>query len=255
MAYEFLDKSGVTWLIGKIKTALAAKQDTLSDATKTVAGKMSAADKTKLDGIAEGANKITKVSELTNDSEFITLDQVPEGAAASTTAPKMDGTAAVGTSAAFARGDHIHPTDTSRAAASDLTSLKSTVTSLTSTVGEKVDKVSGKGLSTNDYTSAEKTKLAGLNNYDDSEVRSLISALTGISFEIVTALPSTGVNGRFYLIAHNHGNGDTYDEYVWVESESKFEKVGNTDVDLSGYVPKTDMDALTTDELSAIWNA
>lgn len=29
----------------------------------------------------------------------------------------------------------------------------------------KVDKVSGKGLSTNDYTSAEKTKLAGLSNY------------------------------------------------------------------------------------------
>ena len=32
----------------------------------------------------------------------------------------------------------------------------------------KVDKVTGKGLSTNDYTTAEKTKLAGLNNYDDS---------------------------------------------------------------------------------------
>lgn len=29
----------------------------------------------------------------------------------------------------------------------------------------KVDKVDGKGLSTNDYTTAEKTKLAGLNNY------------------------------------------------------------------------------------------
>ena len=29
----------------------------------------------------------------------------------------------------------------------------------------KVDKVTGKGLSTNDYTTAEKNKLAGLNNY------------------------------------------------------------------------------------------
>ena len=42
----------------------------------------------------------------------------------------------------------------------------------------KVDKVSGKGLSTNDYTTAEKTKLASLTNYSDSEVRELITALT-----------------------------------------------------------------------------
>ena len=33
------------------------------------------------------------------------------------TPPKMDGTAAVGTSAKYAREDHVHPTDTSRAAA------------------------------------------------------------------------------------------------------------------------------------------
>ena len=40
----------------------------------------------------------------------------------------------------------------------------------------KVDKVSGKGLSTNDYTTSEKNKLAGLSNYNDTEVRNLISA-------------------------------------------------------------------------------
>ena len=63
----------------------------------------------------------TKISEITNDSGFITIDQVPEGAVASTTTPKMNGTAAVGTEAGFSRGDHVHPTDTTRAAASDLT--------------------------------------------------------------------------------------------------------------------------------------
>lgn len=41
-------------------------------------------------------------------------------------------------------------------------------------LSNKVDKVSGKGLSTNDYTTTEKNKLAGLNNYDDTEVRGLI---------------------------------------------------------------------------------
>lgn len=41
---------------------------------------------------------------------------------ASSTSPKMDGTAAVGTGTTWARADHVHPTDTSRASASDLSS-------------------------------------------------------------------------------------------------------------------------------------
>lgn len=39
----------------------------------------------------------------------------------------------------------------------------------------KVDKVSGKGLSTNDYTTTEKNKLAGLSNYDDTEVKNQLN--------------------------------------------------------------------------------
>lgn len=41
----------------------------------------------------------------------------------------------------------------------------------------KEDKVEGKGLSTEDYTTQEKNKLASLQNYNDGEVRELISAL------------------------------------------------------------------------------
>lgn len=57
----------------------------------------------------------TKTSQLTNDSDFVTSADIPEGAAASTTTPKMDGTAEVGTETTFARGDHRHPSDTSKA--------------------------------------------------------------------------------------------------------------------------------------------
>lgn len=63
---------------------------------------------------ADAVDVPTKTSDLTNDSGFITTADIPEGAAASTTSPKMDGTAAVGTELAFARGDHAHPSDTSR---------------------------------------------------------------------------------------------------------------------------------------------
>ena len=78
----------------------------------------------------------TKTSELSNDSGFTTSSDIPK---ASTTSPKAAGTAAVGTESAYARGDHVHPSDST-----------------------KVDKVSGKGLSTNDYTTAEKNKLSGI---------------------------------------------------------------------------------------------
>lgn len=54
--------------------------------------------------------------------------------------PLMDSsTAAVGTSTKYAREDHVHPSDTT-----------------------KVDVVEGKGLSTEDYTTAEKTKLSNI---------------------------------------------------------------------------------------------
>lgn len=43
---------------------------------------------------------------------------------------------------------------------------------------EKVDKVEGKGLSTNDYTDAEKQKLASLNNYDDAALQASVDANT-----------------------------------------------------------------------------
>lgn len=54
---------------------------------------MAAADKTKLDGVASAA---TVNAPYTSD-------------------PAMDGTASAGSSDLYARGDHVHPTDTTRA--------------------------------------------------------------------------------------------------------------------------------------------
>lgn len=44
-------------------------------------------------------------------------------------------------------------------------------------VNTKVDKVNGKQLSTEDYTTPEKQKLAGLSNYDDSALRKYVESL------------------------------------------------------------------------------
>ena len=63
---------------------------TYSVATTSANGLLSSTDKTKLDGIATGATKNT----------------------ASSTTPKANGTAAVGSESNYARGDHVHPLQT-----------------------------------------------------------------------------------------------------------------------------------------------
>ncbi|MDE6788940.1 MAG: hypothetical protein K2J47_06425, partial [Ruminococcus sp.] len=44
-----------------------------------------------------------------------------------------------------------------------------------SLISGKVDKVTGKGLSTNDFTADDKSKLDGLSNYDDIEIKTEIA--------------------------------------------------------------------------------
>lgn len=116
---------------------LSATDTTYEDATTTTHGLMSTADKSKLDGIAEGANKTIVDASLN----------------ATSTNP-------VENKAVHAEFNSV------RTALSDASSgLQSQIDNHTTLIGNKVDKVEGKGLSTNDYTTEEKNKLAGLKNY------------------------------------------------------------------------------------------
>nr|DAX66657.1 MAG TPA: hypothetical protein [Caudoviricetes sp.] len=92
----------------------------------------------------------SKVSQLENDKNYITLADVPDGVAASNTVPKVDsGSGSVGTEAAFARGDHVHPTDTTRLATNgDASSVTVTFTAPnkreTIVSGESFNTIAGK---------------------------------------------------------------------------------------------------------------
>ena len=55
--------------------------------------------------------------------------------------------------------------------------IANNTTAITALQNGKVDKVTGKQLSTEDFTTNEKNKLAGLNNYDDTQVQADITAL------------------------------------------------------------------------------
>lgn len=146
----------------------------------------------------------------------------------------------------------------------------------------KVDKVEGKGLSTNDYDAAAVAKVAasqsaseveaivtskGYQSASDVEaivtgkgyqtasdvssaITAALSGFTGIDFSIVEALPETGAKGIIYLVSNGGGNSNIYDEYIWVTD--KFEKIGTTDVDLSGYLQSADVIAITNGEIDTI---
>ena len=140
--------------------------------------------------------------------------------------------------------------------------------------GKFVAKETGKGLSTNDYTNADKTKLNGvatgaqankietvkvngkaltpdsskavnvdLTAYAKSadvtkEIASAVSGVTQIDYSVVESLPSTG-KGIIYLVANSDSGNNIYDEYIYINS--KFEKLGSREMDLSSYAKKTDI--------------
>lgn len=88
---------------------------------------------------------------------------------------------------------------------------------------------------------------AEMNPATKQYVDTAINAVKQFEYQVVTELPTAAqaTMGKIYLIAHSHnpsdGKPDSYDEFITVQSGStyKWERIGNTDIDLSGYVPTT----------------
>lgn len=194
-------------------------------------------------------------------------------------------------------------------------------------IAKKVDKETGKGLSTNDYTTDEKNKLAGIATGADvstitgiqvngttqspvnkivnitvptdnkdlnngagyqtdanvkttveaygyqtaanvqskiesygyqtaSQVNSAIQSAAGSylknDYKVVDALPETGDKSYIYLVKDTHSDSnDAYDEYIW--NRDAWEKIGNTDVNLSGYMAKDDYPLAETTDIDALF--
>lgn len=90
-----------------------------------------------------------------------------------------------------------------------------TKTQVDSELDGKVDVVSGKQLSTEDYTTVEKTKLAGLQNYDDTDVKADISDLQEDKQDISTL--DTDIEALGYL--KQHQSLDNYYTKTEVDAE------------------------------------
>ena len=183
---------------------------------------------------------------------------------------------------------------------------KGIVDGVTAALDGKVDKVTGKGLSTNDYTTEEKTKLASLENYDDTalsgrvsdiedvvptdasasnklataddipdvsnfitntvnnlanyylksetytqaEVDALISAIVTLDIRVVSTLPVSDISRTtIYLVPKSTAQTqNVYDEYINTDgTASGWEKIGDTEIDLSDYVTDSELSAALAD--------
>ena len=132
------------------------------------------------------------------------------------------------------------------------------------------------------YTSAEKTKLNGIeagaqvnptklselsndvnfitnsvnnltnyytktNTYTKTEVNDLINGITSMNVAVVQTLPTSGISATtIYLVPKSTSQtNNAYDEYLYVNS--KWEKIGDTTIDLSNYALKSEIPTVTND--------
>lgn len=73
--------------------------------------------------------------------------------------------------------------------------------------------------------------------YTKDEVAALIGAIQQFHYEIVATLPATGEGNVLYLVGPTGSGSDRYEEYVYANNQ--FTKIGDTSIDLSGYVTTT----------------
>lgn len=116
---------------------------------------------------------------------------------------------------------------------------------------DKVDKVDGKQLSTNDFTNQYKTDIDTLNAksadwitktvsdltnyYNKTDVDSKVSAIPKFAIEVVSSLPMTDISiTTVYLLKTSETEtGNLYTEYIYVNNT--WEELGTQTVDLTGY--------------------
>lgn len=287
---KLIDYNILAYFKAKLDTLLGAKVDKI-DGKGLSSNDYTSTEKTKLAGIAAQAqvnvlegiqkngqtvtitNKIanisipTKTSEITNDSGFITGSDIPEGAAASTTIPKMAGTATAGTEMAFARGDHIHPSDTSKANLASPT-FTGTPAAPTATKGTNTTQIA--------TTAFVQTGLADKANSSDVYTKTEIDNKIGATFKpggsvTFSNLPALNASnlGKILNITNSfttttdfvEGAGKTYPAGTNVaivdvgtsSSPSYKYDIQGSFFDLSGYVEESDLGLATTSEIDALF--
>ena len=80
------------------------------------------------------------------------------------------------------------------------------------------------------------------NYYTKAQVDDIISHINTLKLEVVEELPPIGRTDTIYLVPNGGSSGNVYDEYIYVNNN--WELIGTTEVDLSNYYTKDEVDTL-----------
>lgn len=275
MAYNYVNLEGLEHLITGIKNKFVQKQTgkglSANDFTNIL--------KQKLDGIETGAqvNTVDSVNNKTGDI-VITSDDIEflssvTGATPTTIRAIIDDVIA---------NDIAQDTEIGK---------KANTTYVDSQLGDKVDKVTGKGLSTQDFTTALRDKLNAIEAGAETNIIEVIKR-NGTNLIVTDKEVDISVPTKFSELTNDKnfkteseiktlinqlgklkkeiveslpavGTADDNTMYLvasdngfaeWMVIEGVWEKLGDTsNIDLTGYVKKVDLVPITNDEIDAMW--
>lgn len=230
------------------------------------------------------SNKPTNVSTFTNDAGYLTQHQDISGKAnsADLAAVAMSGSyndllnkptiPTVPINISAFTNDAGYGTYTKPVGGIPASDLAETYLTAHQDISGKVDKVTGKDLSTNDFTDAYKNKLdSALTSFTETdptvpqwakaqtkpnytaaevgaptiaEMNTAIGTAIGnvhqFELSIQQSLPTQDIDTHtIYLIPKTGDTNDVYDEYVYINNA--WEMIGNTQIDLSNYATKSEI--------------
>lgn len=125
----------------------------------------------------------------------------------------------------------------------DLATISSSITNLSDEIDNIINVEIGDQLKASiidNLTSSDTEK--ALSARQGKVLKELIDNLANLQIAVVDTLPATGESNIIYLIKKVGTGTDIHDEYVYVEGN--WEKIGTTDVDLSNYYTKTQVDSI-----------
>lgn len=198
--------------------SIAVKKQTPDEYVLTITGKDGAIDTPNLKGQdGQGSGDMLKSAYDSNNDGVVNNSDALQGHPASFFVAAEEGKA-------LSTNDYTSEEKTKLAELSNYndTQVKADITSANTAIGQlqtrvesidnnKVDKVSGKGLSTEDYTTDDKNKLAALSNYDDAKVREDISVLDINKMDKVNLIKS---DNAVVLKTNLNFTVDSVDEYL-----------------------------------------
>lgn len=255
-----LDENGLAHLWQRIKLLVT---NNVSNKVDKVSGKglstndYTNAEKTKLAGIAEGAQKNvqpdwaltsgdgaiknkptipTKVSQLTNDSSYQTPSDV---------------STKVSTELGKLKFDYSQASDLGIVDKYDIADANSYF--IFTRLYQHDGKISGTAAQAGDVIEHKVEELIDQNllatqRFVTDNVASAVGKITSFEYKIVDSLPATseGKKGVVYLVAHSGSTAQNiYDEYIFLPADgstvARYEKIGTTDIDLTPYAKKTEI--------------